>query len=165
MRVNRGKDFSFNTVELTGMTDPGAYIAFSGVDYDLYSHGGDIFLTEKDVSSSLPSHVCINRYVNVHMYTVSPCVTSILSAQCHLSVPLPIVHSMSTQCHPSVPLPIVHSMSPQCTPTYCPLNVHLMSPQCTSTYCPLNVTPVYPYLLFTQCHLSVPLPIVHSMST
>ena len=50
VRINRGKDFSFNTVELTGETQPGAYIAFSGVDYDLYSHGGDIFLTEKDVS-------------------------------------------------------------------------------------------------------------------
>ncbi|KAK2182230.1 hypothetical protein NP493_362g02042 [Ridgeia piscesae] len=56
VRVNRGKDFSFNTVELTGMTDPGAYIAFSGVDYDLYSHGGDIFLTEKDVIEEMETY-------------------------------------------------------------------------------------------------------------
>ncbi|KAI0217799.1 Alpha-2-macroglobulin-P [Lamellibrachia satsuma] len=56
VRINRGKDFSFNTVELTGETQPGAYIAFSGVDYDLYSHGGDIFLTEKDVIEEMETY-------------------------------------------------------------------------------------------------------------
>ena len=65
VRINRGKDFSFNTVELTGETQPGAYIAFSGVDYDLYSHGGDIFLTEKDVS--ICNCVCV---VCVHVMYV-----------------------------------------------------------------------------------------------
>ena len=59
VRINRGKDFSFNTVELTGETQPGAYIAFSGVDYDLYSHGGDIFLTEKDVSLRFYKVACV----------------------------------------------------------------------------------------------------------
>ena len=47
--MNMGKDFSRDTVEMSGRTDPGAFIAFSGVDYDWYSHGADIFLREKDV--------------------------------------------------------------------------------------------------------------------
>ena len=54
VRVNMGKDFSKDTVEVTGLTDPGAYMAFSGIDYDLYAYGGMkyVFVTENDASSS-----------------------------------------------------------------------------------------------------------------
>lgn len=50
VRVNMGKDFSRDRIEVTGTTDRGAYIAFSGIDYDLYSKGGNVFLTEEMVS-------------------------------------------------------------------------------------------------------------------
>ena len=50
VRVNMGKDFSRDSVELTGLTDPGSYIAFSGVDYDWYTYGAGVFLTENQVS-------------------------------------------------------------------------------------------------------------------
>ena len=49
-----GKDFSRNSVEITGMTTPGGYIAFSGIDYDLYSRGGSVFLTEEQVRIKFP---------------------------------------------------------------------------------------------------------------
>ena len=49
-----GKDFSRNSVEITGMTTPGGYIAFSGIDYDLYSRGGSVFLTEEQVITKFP---------------------------------------------------------------------------------------------------------------
>ena len=54
VRVNMGKDFSRDTIEVTGTTDPGGYIAFSGIDYDLYSRGGNIFLTEEMVCDVTP---------------------------------------------------------------------------------------------------------------
>ncbi len=46
-----GKDFSKDTVELTGLTDPGAYIAFSAMDYQMYANQGydDNFLNENKV--------------------------------------------------------------------------------------------------------------------
>lgn len=50
IKINMGKDFSRNTIEISGRTDPGSFIAFSGVDYDWYAYGGKIFLTENDVS-------------------------------------------------------------------------------------------------------------------
>ena len=52
VRVNLGKDFTRDTVELTGLTDPGSYICFSGVDWDLYRYGSNPFLTEEEVSLS-----------------------------------------------------------------------------------------------------------------
>ena len=48
-----GKDFSRDTVEISGRTDPGSFIAFSGVDYDWWSYGGNIFLRENDVSHGM----------------------------------------------------------------------------------------------------------------
>lgn len=39
--LNKGKDFSFETVEMTGTTDPGCFIAFSAMDYDFYKRGGN----------------------------------------------------------------------------------------------------------------------------
>ena len=50
VRVNMGKDLSRDTVEVTGITDPGSFISFSGNDYELYSQGGDTFITENQVS-------------------------------------------------------------------------------------------------------------------
>ena len=44
-----GKDFSRNTVEISGRTDPGSYIAFSGMDYEMYARGTNTFITEEDV--------------------------------------------------------------------------------------------------------------------
>ena len=56
-----GKDFSRDSIEVTGTTDPGGYIAFSGIDYDLYSRGGNIFLTEEMVRHVTP------RATHIHL--------------------------------------------------------------------------------------------------
>ena len=45
-----GKDFSKDTVEISGFTDPGSFIAFSGNDFELYANGGNSFITENEVS-------------------------------------------------------------------------------------------------------------------
>ena len=50
VKVNMGKDFSRNTVEISGRTDPGSFIAFSGMDYEMYAKGTNTFITEEDVS-------------------------------------------------------------------------------------------------------------------
>ena len=49
VELNKGKDFSGNTIELIGDTDPGSYIVFSGVDYSMYARGASTFFTEYQV--------------------------------------------------------------------------------------------------------------------
>ncbi|CAD5111927.1 DgyrCDS1188 [Dimorphilus gyrociliatus] len=56
VRINQGKDFSRDTIEVTGITDPGSFIAFSGIDYDMWSKGGNIFLTESEILRELETY-------------------------------------------------------------------------------------------------------------
>lgn len=56
VRLNQGKDFSRDTVEVTGITDPGSFIAFSGIDYDMWSRGGNIYLTEAEIVGELETY-------------------------------------------------------------------------------------------------------------
>lgn len=37
--VNRGKDFTRDTVEILATADPGAYVAFAAIPLDLYKRG------------------------------------------------------------------------------------------------------------------------------
>ncbi|XP_074646935.1 CD109 antigen-like [Tubulanus polymorphus] len=55
LKINKGKDFSGHTVEIIGMTDPGVFISFSGIDRDQYIHGGNPFLTQWDIIDELSS--------------------------------------------------------------------------------------------------------------
>ena len=50
VRVNLGKDFSRDTIEISGRTEPSSYIAFSGLDYDFWVYDTTTFFTEYDVS-------------------------------------------------------------------------------------------------------------------
>lgn len=50
--MNRGKDLSLNTVELSAWTEPGVMMAYHGIDFDMFSHGGSTFLTEREVGTS-----------------------------------------------------------------------------------------------------------------
>lgn len=50
-RVNLGKDFTRDTIEITAFADPGSYLAFSAMPYDLYSRGLNDGLTENNVAS------------------------------------------------------------------------------------------------------------------
>lgn len=38
-QVNRGKDFTRDTVEILATADPGAYVAFAAIPLDLYKRG------------------------------------------------------------------------------------------------------------------------------
>jgi len=39
VKFNRGKDFNYNTVEVTAYADPLAYVAFSALEYQMYQLG------------------------------------------------------------------------------------------------------------------------------
>ncbi|CAH1779511.1 unnamed protein product [Owenia fusiformis] len=53
---NKGKDFTYDTIEIIGKTDPGSYIGFSGLDYDLYKRGARTFITENDIMEELSTY-------------------------------------------------------------------------------------------------------------
>lgn len=48
--MNRGKDFTRDTIEINAWADPGSYLAFAAMPYDLYSRGLNDGLTENNVS-------------------------------------------------------------------------------------------------------------------
>ena len=48
--INRGKDFTRDTVEFNAEADPGSYVAFSGMLLDLYNRGLNDGITENKVS-------------------------------------------------------------------------------------------------------------------
>ena len=50
LTFNRGKDFTGDTVEVTGRTDPSSFISASVLDTELWSYGWNTFITEEDVS-------------------------------------------------------------------------------------------------------------------
>ena len=49
LRVNQGKDFSENTFEINTFADPGTFVTYSAIDYELFSKGASTFLTESEV--------------------------------------------------------------------------------------------------------------------
>jgi len=49
VKFNRGKDFSYNTVEITATADPLSYVAFSAIEYQLYELGAKNGLTWEEV--------------------------------------------------------------------------------------------------------------------
>ena len=51
-----GKDFRRDTVEITGITDPGSYIAFSGLDYDYIVYDTSTFFDENDIIEELETY-------------------------------------------------------------------------------------------------------------
>ena len=53
LSINRGKDFSRDTVEFNAKADPGSYVAFSGMLLDLYSRGLSDGITENKVNELL----------------------------------------------------------------------------------------------------------------
>lgn len=56
LRVNRGKDFTGDIVELTGMSDRSAYIGFSALCHELFLYsGGSNFVQETDIINELRS--------------------------------------------------------------------------------------------------------------
>ena len=56
VKVNMGKDFRRDTVEITGITDPGSYIAFSGLDYDYIVYDTSTFFDENDIIEELETY-------------------------------------------------------------------------------------------------------------
>nr|UCK81479.1 macroglobulin-complement related protein-like 1 [Arenicola marina] len=56
LRFNRGKDFTRDEVEINSWTDPSSYIGYSVCDYELWSYGYNIFLTETDVVTEISTY-------------------------------------------------------------------------------------------------------------
>jgi hypothetical protein len=50
LTINQGKDFSRDTVEFNAYSDPGSYVAFSGMLANLYNRGLNDGITENKVS-------------------------------------------------------------------------------------------------------------------
>ena len=50
LRFNRGKDFTYQSIELTAIADPLSYVAFSAIEYQLYELGARNGLTWEEVS-------------------------------------------------------------------------------------------------------------------
>lgn len=56
VHVNMGKDFVRDTIEISGRTDPGSYIAFSGMDYDYIVYDTSTFFDEFDIIEELETY-------------------------------------------------------------------------------------------------------------
>ncbi|XP_005101039.1 alpha-1-inhibitor 3 isoform X2 [Aplysia californica] len=54
--INRGKDFSRDTIEFNAEADPGSYVAFSGMLLDLYSRGLSDGITENKLIDELMTY-------------------------------------------------------------------------------------------------------------
>lgn len=50
LKFNRGKDFTYQSVEITATADPVSYVAFSAMEYQLYELGARNGLTWDEVS-------------------------------------------------------------------------------------------------------------------
>ncbi|GFO11263.1 Cd109 antigen-like isoform x3 [Plakobranchus ocellatus] len=56
LEINRGKDFSRDTIEFNAYADPGSYVAFSGMLLDLYSRGLSDGITENKLIDELMTY-------------------------------------------------------------------------------------------------------------
>lgn len=50
LKFNRGKDFTYQSVEISSTADPLSYVAFSAIEYQLYELGARNGLTWEEVS-------------------------------------------------------------------------------------------------------------------
>lgn len=57
LRFNRGKDFTYSSVEITATADPLSYVAFSAMEYQLYELGARNGLTWEEVRESVDTLV------------------------------------------------------------------------------------------------------------
>ena len=53
LEINRGKDFSRDSIEFNAWADPGSYVAFAGMPHDLYIRGLNDGITENNVREFL----------------------------------------------------------------------------------------------------------------
>lgn len=69
VKFNRGKDFSYNTVEIIAKADPLSYVAFSAIEYSLYQLGARNGLTWDEVNQELYSYDSpANTSINFRFY-------------------------------------------------------------------------------------------------
>ncbi|KAH9502244.1 hypothetical protein Btru_070510 [Bulinus truncatus] len=71
LSINRGKDFSRNTVEFNAYADPGSYVAFSAVLLDLYSRGLSDGITENKLIDELLTYDLPANSSYKHLWRVS----------------------------------------------------------------------------------------------
>ena len=64
VEMNRGQDFSYSTQNVIAHGDPGAYIAFATMEYDLYMRGGN---REQDANMFFTKYaVCVTlSFLNI----------------------------------------------------------------------------------------------------
>lgn len=53
--LNRGKDFTGDTLEANAFADPSSFMGFQGIDYELWAYGWRPFITEVEV------HIIVGR--------------------------------------------------------------------------------------------------------
>lgn len=56
LNINRGKDFTRDTIEFNAYADPGSYVAFSGMLLDLYNRGLNDGITENKLIDELSTY-------------------------------------------------------------------------------------------------------------
>ncbi|XP_071092281.1 CD109 antigen-like [Haliotis cracherodii] len=56
LEINRGKDFSRDSIEFNAWADPGSYVAFAGMPVDLYNRGMDDGISEKNLIDELDTY-------------------------------------------------------------------------------------------------------------
>ncbi|BFZ13295.1 hypothetical protein BsWGS_16334 [Bradybaena similaris] len=69
--INRGKDFSRDTIEFNAYADPGSYVAFSGMLLDHYSRGLSDGITENELIDELMTYDATYNSSYRHLWRVS----------------------------------------------------------------------------------------------
>ncbi|XP_059162065.1 LOW QUALITY PROTEIN: C3 and PZP-like alpha-2-macroglobulin domain-containing protein 8 [Physella acuta] len=69
--INRGKDFSRDTIEFNAYADPGSYVAFSGMLLDQYSRGLSDGITENRLIDELLTYDATTNGSYRHLWRVS----------------------------------------------------------------------------------------------
>ncbi|KAL8603129.1 hypothetical protein ACOMHN_059301 [Nucella lapillus] len=69
--INRGKDFSRDTVEFNAEADPGSYVAFSGMLLDLYNRGLNDGITENKLIDELATYDLPANGTYRHLWRIS----------------------------------------------------------------------------------------------
>ncbi|XP_069113947.1 CD109 antigen-like [Argopecten irradians] len=70
-KINRGKDFTRDTVEIMATADPGSYVAFAAMPSDLYTRGINDGLTEYNLVDELNSYDEPARGSYQHLWRLS----------------------------------------------------------------------------------------------
>ncbi|XP_076469788.1 CD109 antigen-like [Babylonia areolata] len=69
--INRGKDFTRDTVEFNAEADPGSYVAFSGMLLDLYNRGMNDGITENKLIDELVTYDLPANSTYRHLWRIS----------------------------------------------------------------------------------------------